>query len=607
MLCSKCGTPVPEHGKFCPVCGATMHYSHSQPAQIYDQPESVTYARQADTYAQETSPGYDRRQPPSYDEQMPYAYDGQQPMAYGQNSMQYTQAAYGGGLPAKKNEGLWWKIAIPTAAVAIAAALVLFFTLSWSANNNEDEATQDALLAGDKQHSSVEVASAAASIFSNNELAERLDGTPFAVLGMLFESIESGSLSVNISHRDFLGMNTGISLELLSDMHNGEIAAMMDILTGGMNVDLEIYLNEEALVFGSSLIPGNSYYGITFATLQNDLRVFANAMGIDMSMLDTFMEIFDMFDGFKDFGMIDMGMAAAIEDFASKFADSLVVTSERAEIGVGDSTVGCTKIDVLLTKDAILALLDGFSYIIEDAVSSGFGLAGNPFFQESLYEMEYAFTELQWQLDELVRAFQLYYSGDVIFTVYISDNSRLLRIEFDADMSFDGELAQMGGVFDFGASATDRWTFDIFAGDQYSRQTISLAWDYSRNGDVVSNTLSLSMDGVPMGNLSSSWDTRSGGFVLSARDAYFNESTLTGTLLVNANQFTFRLDDLTVGYNESLSIEVSGRSGNVTIPKVDYINLDRWSDTLMDVLDGLANSGFGVGGIPYEDAFDSWN
>ena len=660
MLCSKCGNPVPEHGRFCPICGTTAQQSQAQhePAQYSQQPPAYNpqpsaYSHQPPVYTPQTAvfgqqppahgphPPLYGQQPPAYAPQPPmYApqppvqtpqpplydppssaydplgaiYDRPAPQTYAQRppaaaDQPYAQAyppPFPQQMPAaahmmqepepqpakKSNAG---RILAMSGAIAglLGAVLLVLYTLGVFGGASEIERTVNAAITS-----------------ASDEVTVRLDGTPFTVVDKLSKSLESGSTALTVTHSDYWGSSTNMSFELLSDAQTGEYAAMMDLFADGMNIDLEFFLNDERVAIGSSYIPGNDYYGITFETFQEDLSALSSSLGLDSFTMGMFTDYFDTLEGMMDFGSMDIDIMSAIETLAGSFEDSLDMSVERVELNVSGTTVRCRKLEINVTKDSLLVLLNGINDMIGDISGSAFGLGDNPFLQDAMYDMDYAVRELQRELRNLITEFERNYTGNISISIYVDNNDRLLRIEFDADMSFDNERAQIGGLFDFGGSAFDRWEFEFYVFEQGQRQSVRLVWDYAESSDSITNSLTLYANNEIYGTLASSWDTRSGDFIVSAKDMYGLIGSISGNLRISDNQYTLRFDSLPMGYGEDLLIELSGRQGSVTIPQIEYINLDAWGDMLLPMLSQYMFSGFDIGsafGFDYYDMFGDFD
>jgi len=135
---------------------------------------------------------------------------------------------------------------------------------------------------------------------------------------------------------------------------------------------------------------------------------------------------------------------------------------------------------------------------------------------------------------------------------------------------------------DTGSSATDSWVLDITISDDYWSESVSIVWDYSVSGGMISNTLTIAPQYGDAVSFISEWNPDRGDFRLAYRDRW-DTAEFRGNLTISGRGFRLLLDDL-IPYNvDNLSIEIIGELG-ANIRRIDYINIDRWDMALFERL-----------------------
>jgi hypothetical protein len=181
------------------------------------------------------------------------------------------------------------------------------------------------------------------------------------------------------------------------------------------------------------------------------------------------------------------------------------------------------------------------------------------------------------------------YSGDIILSFYVGRGDRLLRVEINADISYNYYPSEVIAVFDFGRSVEDDWVFDIYFEDLYTTEKYTVFWTFEERAGNYINTLAITTSATDTITLISEWNIDRYDFTL----AYINgpeKNTITGILTTDDKNFYLRLDDLFPNNTStSLMIEVSTQSG-VQIDEINYINIDSWGiafiESVMRLLPG---------------------
>jgi len=525
MLCEKCGSPIDEGGRFCPVCGAPVGQAPVEQAPV-EQAQAQVYA------------------PPQV----------------------------------KKKSGLWWKIAIPVVVIA-AAAIVAWFMFFRNVSS---------LITIRK-----------AFINMSAEVSQRIDGTPLKAVPLLLESLNDGKVTVDFDYRDsWFGKEARGAVIISSSAQDREGVIAADIFVNGTNFDLETYINRDRIAARSRLL-GDKFYGFRYSTFRSDIRGFGELIGLDDETMNMLADIVDTINDAMntETGTDDDGMFSGYTHIITSFFESMEMTSEKTEIDAAGGTVKCTRTDFVISEDAVIKLLNDlydelkndkqireqFESGIYDQLLAGlylsYAMGGN---DRSRYD------EFLDELKTLVRDFERYYTGSITFSVFTGRGDRLLRMEVNADIKYDGERIGIRESIDFGASMQDRWTINATVINDDNRSSARIVWDYRIRANSVENSLTITADGEDPVKLTSLWLKNNGDFRLSYEDRW-DEGEITGAFIEDEKGFRLELDDLTGDPDTYLTIKITAVNG-VEIDSIEFINLDRWGEALIEDLADVINN-----------------
>ena len=169
----------------------------------------------------------------------------------------------------------------------------------------------------------------------------------------------------------------------------------------------------------------------------------------------------------------------------------------------------------------------------------------------------------------------------------------MLRSSINGDMEFERERMIFDIVYDFGEDSHDRWTITASAGTGFGdMESVILNWDFSERSNRYEHVITITSGSPWRANdtvrLVSDWNPESGFFTLSAGDGFFNESFSGLFTLEDDGGFRLRFDDMTMGFGDSLGIEVR-TSPDVDIASIDFININDWT---MDMIQNLQRNIF---------------
>ncbi len=120
------------------------------------------------------------------------------------------------------------------------------------------------------------------------DLMERLDGNPLMAFGTMAEWTDGYTMDMDLdlSFGFFGGMDIGINMAV--DNQTAASATIVDMEAMGENSVISTYVNEECIVFGIENADQSGYYGVTFDTLEEDLKKSPAFADADQETIDYF-------------------------------------------------------------------------------------------------------------------------------------------------------------------------------------------------------------------------------------------------------------------------------------------------------------------------------
>jgi hypothetical protein len=434
-----------------------------------------------------------------------------------------------------------------------------------------------------------------------NDIETRLDGTPLELFGLLIDSIQDGSVSVEFDYSDRWSESRG-SVTLHSDTRRGEYALEAGIHADGIRVDMDLYVNRDVAAVRLRQVD-NNYYGIVFDTFGDDFRSFARLLDLDRSETDEVVRAVDMLADLLRGGDNADSLTSEYGKLLSNFIQRLEVTSERVDITSGDNNVRAEKIKYVITDGDIAELVEEFFDLLENDENFRAMLESNADFNFGFFYSSY--SDLIREMRREVRSITRSLSGEITASFFIGSRNRLLRIEIDTDLAYDGEADSFDMFIDFGASANDLWVLEVNTGTGRDRSTVKIEWDMnetSRGGETIFRVIvDDRWSDNELSELTLSW-TDGGNFTLSAEDSWSSETILSGIYTRNNDGFKLVIDDpyRDSYWDESLSLSISASSRSGRIEEVDFINIANWGESLLESFEDLFWYG-GYTDIPWTD------
>ena len=417
------------------------------------------------------------------------------------------------------------------------------------------------------------------------EIEERTNNSPFKALVMLPEIMEDGTITANVEYShdllaDWFGPELGAQVQLSSNTETREFALnLKETYSSGFN-EIDLYMNRERLALRLGLLD-NNYYGIKYDTFRDDIRVFGRLLFLDNETMDSMADIVDLINEIINLEEQDDLQQLYLEAF-KKFAGSLKTSSSRTTFEAAGEGVRCTAIEISITKENILELINDIYeiYTTSESFQEQSAILDNPLFNalpgrngNSFYE------EYLKNAKDYIDIFEQTYEGDIKVTFYISNDDRLLCITLNADTIYEGENSKFYASLFLGNSIEDDWTFLLMADDVSVAAPI--IWSYKNQSGNHINTIDATIDSVTI-QLKSQWEESSGRFNLSYDDGWLSGAGITGTFTSDDKSFRLAFDNLFSGQTDGkLIIDLTAEQG-ADINTIEFINIDKWGQTLIN-------------------------
>ena len=558
MICPKCNRHVNHGMNFCSSCGNPMNAtSTTQP----HQPGSFTMPPTQNNPFTPQSGSIPPPQPYT-----PQSSSTPPPQPYApQPAYTPPYAPYAAGqafAPRKKTSPLIF-VAIAAVVTAIAVAVVLFVI---------PLLRQTPLLPVQR----------ALTNFSE-EATQRVESSPFQAFMLMSDIYQegAGTLTLNFDYRSGTIWNPDVSgnFTLASDSRNLEWAASGEVRVMGMPFDISAVMNRERLAVQSNIIDRDNFYGITFATFAQDMTQFGRMIGMSEWEINEIIDFVSMIEQTMDFeAAIADDWGEVYTDIITAFFLNLEFTTENTEIRVGGEDISANRVEFVITQHDIIRLMhelvDAFENdpTMRNFFESNAMMMGMPSFNQMMREMR----------DEL-REFENLFDGIIRISLYIGRGDRLKQARLDADMLFDGDASTFGMLLDLGSSVNDSWQITVDWSDRFGHDSFSASWDFQQVGQNYVNSISF-FDGWDHITLESAWNPNNGRFDLSFSDGWVRESFGGNFNVLGDGGFSLQLDRIDIDWNDTLDLGMTMSPG-ANIPSVDFINIDRWDLSLLELIE----------------------
>jgi len=423
------------------------------------------------------------------------------------------------------------------------------------------------------------------------ETEERYNGTPLAALEILGEILEDGSITADFTYTSsFLGGWISIDIDgqikLLSDTEARNFALEARIGVYGESIDLDFYMNSERMAVRFRLL-GNDFYGLTYDTFRNDIRVLGNQIGLDPQTMDMYADFIDQLNTAMNTEAVSDDIDHIYSEIMQRFIKNLKITSKKERVGSDSGAAHLRVITVTATKKALIDLLSDISSN-EEAMKSQFNIHKNIFAQNENITYTDDYDSFVNEFNAFIKEFDQKFKGTIDLAFLIDSDDRLTRIQTDSRIEYGNDIINLWVVLDFGNSVYNEWNFYFSYTDAEDTKPnyINIDWDYKEHGSNKINSVSVSTNTVEPISIISEWDQTGGNFILTVADN--NDSyTVSGVLKATDTNVHIKFDEINFADSDNkLNIEITTQTG-ITINDIDYINIDKWGNLVFEALLGL--------------------
>ena len=546
MYCNQCGKELTTEDKFCPDCGTAQAQSEQAPfVQTQATEVQPVQVQPADTPVTNAPPPSYALHPPPVD---------------APDSPPET--------PRKSKKGIF--IAVLSVVVIIAAAIAVYFLFFRS--------TANLLTVG------------RAFVNLGAEVEERFENTPFKALAMLPEIFEDGSLTADIEYSsDILGGLLSADMfgkvKLSSNTNAREFSLEAEVDIYGEEIDLEVFMNRERLALRAGFLD-DRFYGITYDTFREDVRVFGRLLFLDDETMDMLADIVDQINEMMNAEDIsdDEDALDIYSDVFMDFIKNVDISSRRTHIESGGERARCTRVDVRISKEALFTFLNELVDTLENDERARAQFDTYNYSTETqgfyMYTNLDSFEQLIREARRAVWELERIYEGDLILKFFIGRENRLLRFEINEGSPSDASHEVPITILDFGRSIEDIWVLEFY---DNGNSSMLISWDYNVLSENHINTIHAAGDGIDSITLISDWDKGQSSFELGYISQW-GTGELTGIFIEDGINFMLLLDNVMPGAaNGSLKIELVAVQGS-QIDDISFINIDRWGRELLGVV-----------------------
>ena len=427
------------------------------------------------------------------------------------------------------------------------------------------------------------IAAERALVNLGGDMTQRLSGSPFGALPLIFDALEDGVVSVSFEFADRFASGS-FDIEFHSDEANRLYKLVMDFDVDGFAFDLELYLDRYHIVATSSVL-GEEFYGLTFATFRNDFAPIAQLLGLSDADVNEIVGIVEIIGNTMNTPEVGLEVWEPYFALFNQFILGGTVSSENLTIESRGQEVNVTRAEFRFSQNDMVSLLRNFLTTMSlDANMDPFGMIE------------------PWVWDELIRELDLPVASDgsTHLIMYIGPQNRLMKLDMRIYSAGPFSATDLHFTADFGTSVFDTWYISLVFNvewpswfdaslTEFNHIDVWFVWNYSVTADrhvntidvsTIESTLWHSWDGEyeittshNSGRFVSDWNSTTGAFVLAFTDDDSDEaSEVSGIYRPDEyGGFLLRFDWADTEF-DTFSLEISAQTGADIQPVRNFIN-----------------------------------
>lgn len=394
---------------------------------------------------------------------------------------------------------------------------------------------------------------------------------------VLEKALKTGKITITVGDEIENVLYINSEKELLAD----ELKMNMD----GMELNAELYLNEEALIVALPDIVDGAY-GVNFNTLMQDLEdsYIWEMMGTDyetaIGEIESGMgDVTALMDELKP---LLEGLETAV-DSALKCVDSSVT---QGTVTVDGQDVEATIVTYSFGNEELKKIVDIIFDYVEDYSDVLTEMGGD--MGDMIEEMEGAREEAKAALDDVEIDFNL-------VTNINADNGCIMTIDGTLKAVVEGEEMNLKLDGDFGVNPADSDNYTLILSaveDGETHEMLSMVMDRTVSGSDMTYDMVISAEGYEVFSAELEYNADSSAYSLTL-DADGDTVSVNGTYKLTDDYFEFSVGTInTDGYDQEINVKVVIEAISAgEIPKApSYTNILTMSeDKWMDLAEELQN------------------
>ena len=428
------------------------------------------------------------------------------------------------------------------------------------------------------------IAAERALVNLGGDVSERLSGSPFGALPLIFDALEDGVISVDFEFTDRFSSG-GFDIEFHSDEANRLYKLVLDFDVDGFAFDLVLYLDRYSIVASSSLL-GEEFYGITFATFRDDFTPIAQLLDLSEAEIDEIVGIIDIIGNTMNTPDVGLEIWQPYLELFNQFVLGGTVSSESTTIETRGQEINVTRAEFRFSQNDMISLLRDFLVTMSlDVNMDPFGMIDPWVWEELLTELDLPVAT----------------DGGTHLIMYIGPLNRLMKFDVSAYSAGPFSTTDLRFTADFGTSVFDTWYFTFVSTSEWpswfddsqidaNHIEVEFIWNYSETAGRHVNTLDVSVVESSLwhfwdeyeitashnsGRFVSDWNSATGAFVLAFTDDETDETHEFGGIYMpdEYGGFMIRFDWAFAEYYTFL-LEISAQIGVDIQPVQNFINFN---------------------------------
>ena len=428
---------------------------------------------------------------------------------------------------------------------------------------------------------------------TNKALEDRMEDTPAGVVSSVSDSMDDGSVDIDITYRDeYEGeMKGGIKLHSNTEDQKWRLDA--DISAMGIDADISAYVDGNAFAIGSNALTGGKFYGLTYNSFEEDLRSSAFAEMLDDESITAMTTMVDSVDQTLEFVANFEKRLEPYIAILTKYQENMETKSGSEKLELDGKDRNCSTVAYIIDQNELVKMLSEMLKQLENEEEiDDLNALLEPTDTESVSEIV---DQILAGLEEINDSVDV----DAVVTYYIY-NSKVVNIKIDvtlentdSDDKIEAELSICYGT----NPEKDDIVVECEAkvdGEKVSCKIVSSDnWDGDEYTGSITVTAKASGEKLAEIEQKTVWNKKSGDLKLSVSSAD-EEICCSLDLIVTDNGCTIEIDDVydflceispDFAYEDAFDCSIKmtfAEGGSVDTPT--FTNLDKIDQTVLEEL-----------------------